>query len=147
MEKVYEIVRIKQEVRETEHQRVSANSPDKAAEIIAKEIGDEDREVFMVLVLDNQMQVVALHRAHVGDINSCIINPREVFKTAILNNAQAILVAHCHPSGSLKESSADIQATRRLVEGGKILGIELLDHIIVNYKGEHTSLREKGYIS
>lgn len=146
MEKVYEIVRIKQEVRETEHQRVSANSPEKAAALIAREIGDEDREVFLVLVLDNQMQVVALHRAHVGDLNSSIVNPREVFKTAILNNAQAILVAHCHPSGNLKESNADRQVTRRLAEGGKILGIELLDHIIVNYKGEYNSLREKGII-
>lgn len=146
MEKVYEIVRIKQEVRETEYEKVSVNSPDSVAELVSKTIGDEDREVFLVLALNNKMEVIALHRAHVGDLNSSIVNPREVFKTLILNNAKAMIVAHCHPSGILTESDADVSVTKRLIEGGKLLDIELLDHLIVNYKGEYNSLREKGLI-
>lgn len=87
-----------------------------------------------------------MHRCHVGSLNSAIIHPSEVFKSAILNNAASIIVVNQHPSGDTKPSLEDINVTRRLVEAGKLLGIEVLDHLVVNNNNNFTSLKEKGYI-
>lgn len=90
--------------------------------------------------------VVAVHRCHVGSLNSSIVHPREVFKSAILNNVASVILAHQHPSGDIKPSMEDINVTKRLVEAGKLLGIEVLDHLIVNSDNSFTSLKERGYI-
>lgn len=67
-------------------------------------------------------------------------------KSAILNNAASIIVSHQHPSGDPRPSMEDIEVTKRIAEAGKTLGIQLLDHIIVTHKGNHISLKEKGYL-
>jgi DNA repair protein RadC len=72
--------------------------------------------------------------------------PREVFKSAILNNSASIIVSHQHPSQDIIPSSEDIEVTKRLAGCGKILGIEVLDHIIVNANADYYSMKEKGYI-
>lgn len=69
-----------------------------------------------------------------------------MFKSAILNNAASVIVAHQHPSGDITPSREDINITRRLVEAGKLLGIEVLDHLVVNSDNSFTSLKERGYI-
>jgi len=69
-----------------------------------------------------------------------------VFKSAILNNAASVIVAHKHPSGDIKPSMEDFSVTRRLAEAGKLLGIEVLDHLVVNSDNSFTSLKERGYI-
>jgi DNA repair protein RadC len=97
MEKLYEILQIKQviaEVREGESHIV--RSPMDGAKIAATFIGDEDREVFLVMCLNTKNRVVAVHRCHVGALNSSIVHPREVFKAAILNNSASIIVSHQH---------------------------------------------------
>jgi DNA repair protein RadC len=109
-------------------------------------IADEDREVFLVLMLNTKNQVVGLHRAHVGSLNASIVHPREVMKCAILNNAASIIVGHNHPSGDPTPSREDIEVTKRLAEAGKIMGIEVLDHVIVTHTGKNVSLKEKGYL-
>ncbi|MEU2237709.1 JAB domain-containing protein, partial [Streptomyces vietnamensis] len=98
LEMVQEIVRIKQVVTEGEIARKVITSPDVAAAIATEYIGDEDREVFLVMVLNTKNEVNAVHRCHVGSINASIVHPREVFKAAILNNGTSIVVAHNHPS-------------------------------------------------
>lgn len=149
MEKLIEVIRIKQEVLEVEEKyefmkEVTCSSPKKVMEAVRQLIGDEDREVFLVLVLNTKNKVVAVHRCHIGAINASIVAPREVFKSAILNNGKSIIVAHNHPSFDPAPSMEDIQVSKRLDECGKILGIDLLDHVIVgNEKG--ISLKEKGY--
>ena len=89
---------------------------------------------------------MGLHRAHVGSLNASIVHPREVMKCAILNNAASIIVGHNHPSGDPTPSREDIEVTKRLAEAGKILGIDVLDHVIVTYTGKNVSLKEKGYL-
>src|SRR5699024_12312891 len=147
MENIFEVVKIKQELKETEHPsaRYKCNSPDRVVEVVKKEIEDEDREVFLVLCLNNQMQVIAIHRAHVGDLDSAQVNPREVNKAAILNNASAIVCFHNHPSGG-PISEADKSVTKKLVEAGRILDIPVLDHIVLQFTGRYTSFKEQGLL-
>ncbi|WP_186672987.1 DNA repair protein RadC [Sporosarcina sp. BP05] len=145
MEKVYEIVSIKQVVRECDFAITTVRSPEDAAHAIQKEISDEDREIFLVLCLNTKNEVVAIHRASVGSINSAIVHPREIFKAAILNNSASIICAHNHPSQNPTPSPEDLEVTKRLVSAGEILGIEVLDHIIVGGM-KHVSLKDKGYM-
>ena len=148
LEAIFEVVRIKQEIREVSSPFASYRiaSPMDAQKLAASYIADEDREVFLVMMLNTKNEVIGLHRAHVGSLNASIAHPREIMKCAILNNAASIILAHNHPSGSPLESREDCQVTSRVVEAGKILGIEVLDHVIVTHTGNHVSLKEKGYI-
>ena len=148
MKPVFEVVRIKQVIREVEERFASyqIKSPEDAKELAQAQIADEDREVFLVMMLNTKNYVIGLHRAHVGSINASIVHPREVMKCAILNNAASIIVSHQHPSGDPTESREDIEVTKRLAEAGKILGIEVLDHVIVSHTGKYVSLKEKGYL-
>ncbi|PDM39018.1 DNA repair protein RadC [Parageobacillus yumthangensis] len=146
MEKIYEIQRIKQIVQEV-GERHKIRCPEDAARVAAHFIGDDDREVFFVMCLNTKNEVVAVHRCHIGSLNASIVHPREVFKAAILNNAASIIVAHQHPSGDVTPSREDVEMTKRLAEAGRILGIEVLDHLVINYKAEYTSLKERGFFS
>ena len=145
---IFEVVRIKQVIREVEEPfaAFTIRSPEDAKELAEAHIGDEDREVFLVMMLNTKNQVIGLHRAHVGSINASLVHPREVMKCAILNNAAAIIVSHQHPSGNPAPSQEDVEVTKRLAEAGKLIGIELLDHVIVSYTGKYVSLKEKGYL-
>ncbi|MEK5066844.1 JAB domain-containing protein [Cytobacillus sp. FSL R5-0596] len=145
METVYEVVKIKQVIKEVEaDEAFIVRSPEDGAKVAASFIGDEDREVFFVMCLNTKNQVIAVHRCHVGSLNMSVVAPREVFKSAILNNSASIIVSHQHPSQNVSPSSEDISVTKRLVDCGRILGVEVLDHIIVNAKAEYYSMREKG---
>ncbi len=150
MEKIIEVIRIKQEIRELpieyqEYDQYTIRSPYDAIDFARALIGDEDREVFLVMTLNTKNQITAVHRCHIGSINSSIVSPREVFKSAILNNGASIIVAHNHPSFNPEQSREDVEVSKRLIECGKILGIEVLDSVIVGmHKG--ISLKEKGYI-
>ncbi|MCL9971683.1 DNA repair protein RadC [Anoxybacillus kestanbolensis] len=120
-------------------------SPEDAYKLLKPFLVDADREVFVVVCLDTKNQPTAIHVCHVGSLNASIVHPREVFKSAILANAAAILVAHNHPSTDPTPSREDIEVTRRLMEAGRIVGIELLDHVIVG--GERfLLLEEKGFV-
>ena len=78
-----------------------------------------------------------------GSLNSSIVHPREIFKRAVLQNAASIIICHNHPSGDPTPSQEDINTTKRIYDAGKILGIELLDHVIIG-DNKYTSLKEKG---
>lgn len=145
---IFEVVSIKQEIRETKegYDNFIVRSPQDAQELAANFIAHEDREIFLVMMLNTKNQVIGLHKAHVGSLNASVVHPRDVFKSAVLNNAASIIVSHQHPSGDSTASLEDIQVTKRLAEAGKILGIELLDHVIVTHTGKHISLKEKGYL-
>lgn len=110
---------------------------------IAKEVGSFDREVLFALNLNNKNQIINANIVTIGTINSSLFSPRDIFKSAILSNAARVILYHNHPSGDLTPSLADIQSTKRAIEAGKYLGIEVLDHIISNQKGEMLSLREE----
>jgi DNA repair protein RadC len=106
---------------------------------------EETKEVFITLHLDGKNRVVCMDLVSIGSLNQSIVHPREVFKTACLSNAAAILLIHQHPTGDPSPSSEDIAITRRLKEAGDILGIKILDHIIIG-SGEYLSFVERGLL-
>jgi DNA repair protein RadC len=99
-----------------------------------------DREQFIALYLDARSQVIAHHIVSVGTTNATLVHPREVFKPAIIKNACAVIVAHNHPSGGAEPSENDLELTERLREAGRILGIELMDHLIITPDGKTQSI-------
>lgn len=123
----------------------SVRSPEDGYNLLKMILADKDREHFIVVSLDTKNQPVSINICHIGSLNASIVHPREVMKSAILSNAASILVGHNHPSGKADQSKEDIEVTRRLVEAGKIIGIDVIDHIIVGDE-TYTSLKEKGYI-
>ncbi len=106
-------------------------------------VQEEAQEVFGILILNTKNKIVAVHEVSRGTLSASMVHPREVFKLAVLHNAAAIICFHNHPSGDPKPSRDDIEITERLVEAGKIMGIEILDHIIVGDDG-YASLKERG---
>lgn len=100
-----------------------------------EEICKEDKEYFVVFFLNTQNDITGKEVVSIGTLNSSLVHPREVFRTAIIKNCAAVIVAHNHPSDSLEPSAEDLLVTKRLQESGKLLGIELLDHVIVSRDG------------
>jgi DNA repair protein RadC len=106
--------------------------PDDAGNILIKHIGQEDREHFVIIMLDTRNKLIGLHTVSIGTLNTSLIHPREVFKAPIISNAATIILGHNHPSGDLEPSKEDHDVTDRLKEAGELLGIRILDHIIVS---------------
>lgn len=127
------------------YQKRSIRSPQDGYEFIKEFLEDKDREYFIVVSLDTKNQPTNINITSIGTLNSALIHPREIYKVAIVGNACSIMCFHNHPSGEATESREDVEVTKRLVESGRILGIDLLDHIIVG-DGTYTSLKEKGII-
>ena len=107
------------------------------------ELSSEPEENLMMLTLSTKNTVTGVFTVSKGSLNSSLVHPREVYKRALLNNANSIMIFHNHPSGDPAPSREDIAITKRLEEAGKIIGIKLLDHLIIGDE-RFTSLREKG---
>ena len=107
------------------------------------ELDRRAEEVFAIATLDVKNSVTGLFEVSVGTLSASLVNPREVFKRALLQNAAGIVLAHNHPSGLPDASSDDIQTTKKLQKAGKILGISVLDHIIIGSKDNFTSMKEE----
>lgn len=107
-------------------------------------IGDADRELFVALYLNNRKEPNAIHIVSIGTINASLVHPREVFKAALLSNASTVLLAHNHPSGGVSPSEEDRKLTKRLVEAGLLIGMEIIDHIILGEEGRYYSFKEQG---
>ena len=145
-EVVTEIVRVKQIVTERPIQyQDTIASTQEAGRFGVSEIGDEAQEVVLVVILNTKNKINAIHRVFTGSLNTSVAHPREIFRSALLNNGARILVYHNHPSGNTEPSEADLIFTKRMEEAGNMLGIDLLDHIIVSGK-EWLSLREYGLL-
>ena len=105
------------------------------------EMDTEAEEVVTMLTLDTKNQVTGIFEVSRGTINSSLVHPREVFKRALLHNATSIILLHNHPSGDPKPSTEDVNMTKRIVEAGSILGVNVLDHVIIGHD-RHASLKE-----
>jgi len=116
------------------------NTQRDAHEYISKMVLDHDREHFIVLNLNARSIPISVHIISIGTINANLVHPREVFYQSIKRKACSIIVAHNHPSGGLEPSEADIMLTNRLKDAGKILGIEVNDHLIMDRKGDYKSI-------
>jgi len=112
---------------------------------LLKNLADKKREHFVVLSLGSRNQLIDIGEVSVGTLNASLIHPREVFKTAIQNLAAVVILVHNHPSGDREPSADDLGITKRITEAGKILGIEVVDHIII-VKDDFLSFKEKGLI-
>ncbi|MFJ7467781.1 DNA repair protein RadC [Peribacillus frigoritolerans] len=125
--------------------RYVIRSPEDGANYCMEEMRFLSQEHFVCLYLNTKNQVLQKTTVFIGSLNASIVHPREVFKEAFKRSAASIICLHNHPSGDPSPSREDIEVTKRLVECGKIIGIEVLDHIII---GEHkyVSLKEKGYL-
>lgn len=126
-------------------ERASVRSPEDAYRIGRKLTGDLDREVFGVVNLNTANTINSINIVAIGTIISCLVHPREVFKSAILSNSAAIILFLNHPSGSETVSEDDLVITKKLVEAGTLLGIPVLDHVIIGDK-KYLSFREKDLI-
>ncbi|WP_312505956.1 JAB domain-containing protein [Lysinibacillus sp.] len=120
-------------------------SPEDAANIIRDFIRDSDREKFVVLGLSTKNEPTVLQVVHTGSINASIVHPRDVMKVLILANCASCVISHNHPSNDVTPSPEDIDVTERLVEAGKIIGIDVLDHLILG-SDKFLSMKERGYI-
>lgn len=110
-----------------------------------KDIRDHKKEHFVVFYLDTRNQAIKRETISIGTLNASLVHPREVFEPAIKCSAAQVLIAHNHPSGNIEPSPEDIEVTKRLVEAGKLLGIEVVDHVIV-VKTEFRSMKENNLL-
>lgn len=127
------------------HERFAIRSPDDGAQYMMDELRFLQQEHFVCLYLNTKNQIIHKKTIFIGSLNSSIVHPREVFKEGFRRSAASIICFHNHPSGDPAPSREDIDVTKRLVECGKMLGIELLDHIIIGDL-KYVSLKEKGYV-
>ena len=120
------------------------NNPDTAIRVMNEFLSQMDRELFCIVNLQADLTPINMNIVSVGSLNEALINPREIFKSAILSNAHSMMLIHNHPSGNLTPSTSDIQTTARMQELGELMGISLVDHIITGRDGNYYSFRDKG---
>lgn len=125
--------------------RNKISSPNDIAKILMKDMVFLKQEVLKLVMLDTKNNIIGLKDVFVGSLNTSIVHPREIFKEALKRSSSSIIVCHNHPSGDPTPSKEDIDITIRLKECGKIIGIDLLDHLIIG-KNRYVSLKEKGII-
>ena len=136
-------------VRECTVAKPNVETPEEVAEYWRSNIPsspwyDPAKECVVVLILNTRRRVIGHNLVSLGGLDSCVIQPREVFRPAIVAAGSAIILTHNHPSGDPTPSEADIRVTRELIRAGKLLRIELLDHVIIGEE-KYSSLRELGY--
>lgn len=110
-----------------------------------RDVREHMKEHFVVFFLDTRNQEIKREIVSIGTLNYNLVHPHEVFEPAVRNLAASVIVAHNHPSGCLEPSDEDLSLTKRLAQGGKLLGIELLDHVIVTREG-FMSFKQKGLL-
>jgi DNA repair protein RadC len=134
-----------------EGSREIADNPGIVAQVVRRLIGDSPQEHLVMLAVDARSRIIGISEVSRGTLSASLVHPRETFRTAILLNAAACIVAHNHPSGDCSPSADDRDTTRRLVRAGEILGIPLLDHVILGdaaegQAGQFYSFREHGLL-
>ncbi len=123
--------------------RPAIQSPEQAAELVMYEMGALKQEHLRVLLLDTRNQLMRIAEVYQGSLNTSLIRVGEVFRDAVRENAASIIVAHNHPSGDPSPSPEDVAVTRAMIDAGRLLDIEVLDHIVIG-TGRFVSLKSKG---
>jgi len=129
-------------IEEERRKYKSVTSPEDLFDIIRDKIGNFSKEHFFVVSLDTRNNFIGMDEVSVGTLTASLVHPRETFETAIKRHAAHIIIAHNHPSGETDPSEDDLRITKRLVEAGKIMGIDVLDHLIITRK-KFLSFKEK----
>ncbi|CAA9570009.1 MAG: UPF0758 family protein [uncultured Thermomicrobiales bacterium] len=128
---------------ERPNERVRISSPEDIVVLISSEMAALDQEELRVILLNTKNEVLRVVTVYRGSVNAAQIRVAEVFKEAVRHNAPSLVIAHNHPSGDPTPSSDDVAVTRELVQAGRLLDIEVLDHLVIG-DGRHVSLRRKG---
>lgn len=128
---------------ETPQERPAIHSPADAAALVQYEMSALEQEELRVILLDTRNRVMDIANVYRGSLNSSQVRVGELFKTPIRRNAAALIVVHNHPSGDPAPSPDDIAITRAIVQAGKLLDVEVLDHLVIG-RGRHVSLKERG---
>lgn len=123
----------------------SIRSPKDVKDIFINDMRFLEKEHFKVIFMNTKNEIIAFETISIGSLNASIVHPREVFNRAIKKSSASIILLHNHPSGNCEPSKEDINVTKRLIEAGKIIGIEVLDHIIIG-DGDYYSLKENSLI-
>ncbi|MCA0755276.1 DNA repair protein RadC [Paenibacillus sp. N4] len=124
---------------------VTVRRPQDAADYVMDELRYLKKEHFVCLFLNTKNHIIARETLSVGTLNASLVHPREVFRAAIQRSSASIICAHNHPSGDPTPSPEDISLTKRLVEAGQLVGIEVLDHLVIG-DGKYISLKEQGFL-
>jgi DNA repair protein RadC len=125
--------------------RVRLSSPEDVAGYFGPLLEDKRKEIFRVALLDSQNGLLRDVRVSEGSLTASIVHPREVFRSAILEAAAHMILVHNHPSGDPTPSKEDVHLTRQLVEGARLLGLRVHDHVIIG-QGRHVSLAQRGLL-
>ncbi len=125
--------------------REAITCPRDAADLVLSELGRADKEYFMIIMLNTKHRVIGKKVISIGHLSGSLVHPREMFKEVIRRSSAAVIVVHNHPSGDPTPSQDDVAVTKRLVEAGELLGIQVLDHIIVG-DNRYVSFREQGLL-
>lgn len=124
-------------------ERPCVKSPDDAANLLMAEMMFLEQEHLRIILLDTRNRVLATPTLYIGSLNSSVVRIAELFRAAIRQNAAAMIVAHNHPSGDPAPSPEDINVTRQMVRAGKLLDIDVLDHIVIGHQ-RYVSLKQRG---
>jgi len=125
--------------------KITVKSPEDVIKTARNQLKGKKKEHFLVLCLDTRNHLIKTNTVSIGSLDCSIVHPREVFKDAISSSAASVIFIHNHPSGDPTPSEDDIKMTKRLIEAGEIIGIEVLDHIII-CDNEHLSMKAKNLV-
>ena len=120
---------VREGTRQEYGKRISSSQD--VVELVAPDLNKYDREVFLSLLLNTKNMPIGVEEVSIGCLNSSIIHPRELFKSAVLASASSLILIHNHPSGDPEPSREDLELTKRLVKAGDLMGIKILDHVII----------------
>ncbi len=123
-------------------ERATISCPEDVVNLLSAEMAALDQEHLRVLMLNTRNEVMGIEEIYIGNVNSSVVRPAEVFRPGIRSNATSLLAVHNHPSGDPTPSGADVSITRDLVEAGKLLGMELLDHLVIGSGQRFVSMKE-----
>jgi DNA repair protein RadC len=124
-------------------ERPQITSPADAANLLMLEMGHLEQEHLRILLLDTKNRVLASPTVYKGNVNTSVVRIAELFREAIRHNSTGLILAHNHPSGDPTPSPEDVRITRQIVDAGKLLDIDVLDHLIIG-QGRYVSLKERG---
>ncbi len=131
--------------RESPYEAYDITDPQGVVRAIRSSIKDKAKEHFKLIILNTRNKIIAITNVSTGTLSASLVHPREVFRDAIRYSASSVVLVHNHPSGDPEPSEEDLRITRRLIDAGKIIGIDVLDHIIIG-KNPFSSFKEKGLI-
>ncbi|MBM2820565.1 MAG: repair protein RadC [Candidatus Berkelbacteria bacterium] len=130
-----------QEIEQSKLKKFTLSSPKDIVKLAKPILKDKKKEYFLVFPLDSRNQIMKEEIISIGTLNANLVHPREVFKQTIANNAVSMVIVHNHPSGDINPSDEDIEITKQLIDAGNILGIQIVDHVILN-NNHHFSFKD-----